>query len=122
MESNEPKKSTRSDSRFGPHFIMAVPRQIINIVDLQHWKSATSWHGRLAAVSWPRAGVIGGIAAALLGLGIYAATPKGLRAYPPPLPAEHVRELRQKQLEQFKTTPPQGLVEANRSAQREKSS
>lgn len=100
----------------------ALQRQIVGVVDLQHWKSATCWRDRLAAVSWPRAGVIGGISAAVLGLGIYAIIPKGLGAYPPPLPPEHVRDLRQKQLEQFKSTPPQGLVEANRSAQREKSS
>lgn len=91
-------------------------RQIASTVDLHHWYSATSWRGRLAAVSWPRVGAIVGIASALVGLGIYAATPKGLRAYPPPLPSEEVRELRQEQLKRFKNTPPPALVEANRSA------
>lgn len=62
--------------------------QIRLTVDRERWAAATDWRARIAAVSWPRAGVGATlVAGAALSLWI-GLQPTGLRAHPPRLPTE----------------------------------
>jgi hypothetical protein len=60
------------------------------LFDRDRFLSAGSWQERLAAVSWPRAAVVGGTAAAVavaLGVGMWLLQPE-FRGRPPRLPTE----------------------------------
>lgn len=84
-------------------------------VDLDRWSVATGWQARLRAVSWPRAAVLAGLASVIVATTITVVLPRGIRGYPPPLPSQETLTLRDQGLKRFKSTPPPGLIEANRS-------
>ncbi|MNR21733.1 hypothetical protein D3C85_1386510 [compost metagenome] len=84
-------------------------------VDLDQWRAAPSWRERLGAISWLRVSAIAVIPAIAIGCCLIAFMPRGVRAYPPPLPSKTVMELRKQGLKDFKNLPPAGLADANRS-------
>ena len=85
------------------------------VVDLDRLQRASSWADRLAAVSWPRAGVFIG-APLTLSLGLYAfALLTSSHAFPPPDPTAREIAARSKALAEAPHKPPASLIEANKS-------
>jgi hypothetical protein len=62
--------------------------QVRKIVDSDRWAVATTWQDRAAAVSWPRASIVGALAATLIVSVWLVAQPSGIRSHPPRLPTE----------------------------------
>ena len=56
--------------------------------DKARWAGAVTWRDRAAAVSWPRAGVMGGLAVAIAGSLWLALDPFGGQPVAPRLPTE----------------------------------
>lgn len=69
-----------------------VVEEARQIVDLKAWHASASWPERLQSISWPRVGAFGGSGVGLVGLAWIALAvilaPRGLQAYPPPLPTK----------------------------------
>lgn len=91
-------------------------------IDADQWRTARSWRDRLAAISWPRTVCLLGAGAAAALTAFILVNPPGLRGYPPPLPSKETLTLRDQGLKTFKSAPPAGLIEANRSAPAERHS
>lgn len=62
------------------------------VIDSDRWSAAANWRDRAAAVSWPRASIVGAVAATLVVSVWFVAQPSGIRSHPPRLPTE--QELR----------------------------
>lgn len=64
------------------------------LVDRDKWATATTLRERMAAVSWPRASIVGaGLTVAVVGVW-FIVQPHGVRAYAPPLPTEQQMQAR----------------------------
>lgn len=82
-------------------------------VDIARLRQARTWEDRLAAVSLPRAAVIGIIVIALVAALAWAVTRPD--PYRPAAPTAREIALRQTAVETAPHAPPPGLVEANKS-------
>lgn len=89
--------------------------QLGRTLDRRAWAAATSWREYLAAVSWPRVGVVAGVAVVPVVAGWVVFVSTRPVAYPPPMPSEASIELYAKAVKDRRPTPPPGLVEANRT-------
>lgn len=93
----------------------AVLRWASQSIDLAQWRAATSWRERLHAISWSCVVSLGLFFVLLAALAAFMLKSEEVRAYPPPLPDKQVLEAREKNLSRFTGTPPQGLIDANKS-------
>lgn len=89
--------------------------EVRRTVDLQAWRAAPTFRGRLGAISWPRAGVGAGALAAVAGGLMFAVLSDRPDAYPPPEPTAREIALRREAMRLATATPPPSLVEANKS-------
>lgn len=84
-------------------------------VDLPRWRQARTPTERLAALSWPRVGVLSILPLALI-VGLYTFhLLTRLDAYPPPDPSAQEIAARAETLRNVPHAPPPSLVEANKS-------
>lgn len=82
--------------------------------DRERFATAVSLGDRLAAVSWPRAGVMAGFVGAVVVGGVILARHDALRPHPPALPTDHEVQVGQDAIKSFMdgrpdfaVTPPQ---------------
>ena len=89
--------------------------QLGQTFDRSAWSSASSWRQRLAAVSWPRAGLLtAAVVSPLLATYVIHLATRPV-AYPPPEPSEESIALYAKTAREVRPAPPPGLVEANKT-------
>lgn len=92
-----------------------VALAVTQTIDVDAWRSATSWRARMAAVAWPRAAaLVLVVVGPLAGAWIYLQSTRPV-AYPPPEPSERALALYARAEKEAHPTPPPGLVEANKS-------
>ena len=85
-------------------------QEAVATVDLGRFRHARTFSERLQAISWPRAGVVSGLALACLGLGIWAIVHPRPLGVAGPLPTEREIELRIAAMDSPKAQPPASLI------------
>ena len=90
-------------------------RQLRLVVDFDHWLAAPTWQDRAAAVSWPRASIVGGVAATLAISLWLVVNPTKPRPHPPRLPTEQEWSANQAAAVAMEAELSPALASANRS-------